>query len=140
VRLQGGDHLTLIASGVTSDQDFAIAAVLNGQAGVAIGMRRALCQITATDLSTAENPRDHGGDHSEVSLRAAAGLLSFAAAGASPQDHSRRMEKNPVTFSAICRASSREIARPNRGCQTAIVWSIRLSLAARGTFIAGDTA
>src|SRR5262249_28063291 len=49
-------------------------------------------------------------------------------------DHSCRMEKNPATFSTICRASSRVSSRPRRGCHSAVVRSIRLSLAALDGF------
>src|SRR3984893_10161895 len=61
--------------------------------------------------------------------------LSLLGAGTLALDHSCKMEKNPVTFSAICRASSRLRSRRRRGCHTAIVRSIRLSLAASDCFI-----
>ena len=48
----------------------------------------------------------------------------------SARDHSARTAKKPVTFSVICRASSRLRSRPMRGCQTWRVRSIRLSFAA----------
>ena len=53
--------------------------------------------------------------------------LSFA--WISARDHSVRILKNPQTFSAISRASSRLTLRPRRRCQTLRVCSIRLSLA-----------
>jgi hypothetical protein len=48
-RLQCCNHVALTASGVTSHEDFAAAAFVNGQARVAIGMGWALCQVTTAD-------------------------------------------------------------------------------------------
>src|SRR6266542_1296817 len=55
--------------------------------------------------------------------------VSLAGTGNSARDHSARMAKKPLTFSAICLASSRLRSRPRRGCQTWRVRSIRLSFA-----------
>jgi hypothetical protein len=46
--------------------------------------------------------------------------------GTSARDHSARMVKKPVTFSAICRASSGLSSRQQRRCHRAIVCSTNL--------------
>jgi hypothetical protein len=65
----------------------------------------------------------------------AATVGSFAGIGLATRDHSARIAKKPVTFSAICRASSSVRLRPMRGCQTLQVCSISLLLAACDGFI-----
>src|SRR3984893_7330757 len=57
-------------------------------------------------------------------------VVSFAGTGISARDHSASMAKKPMTFSTICRASSRLRSRPRRGFQTSRVRSITLSFAA----------
>jgi hypothetical protein len=56
----------------------------------------------------------------------AATLASLPEAGLAVRDHSARMAKKPVTFSAICRASSSVRLRSMRDCQTLRVCFIRL--------------
>jgi hypothetical protein len=64
------------------------------------------------------------------SLEAAGLPASFARERHSALDHSVSSAKNPMTFSVICRRSSRLRSRPMRGCQIWRVRSIRLSFAA----------
>ena len=66
--------------------------------------------------------------------------MSFAGVAVSAFNHSVRTLKKPVTFSAICRASSRVSSRRRRGCQSSMVRSIRPSFAALDGFTEDLTA
>src|SRR6516162_500278 len=74
----------------------------------------------------------HGAPPESCGLERAS--LSLAA-HRSAFDHSARTAKKPVTFSAICRASSQLTSRPRRERQSLRVGSIRLSFAAGDGFI-----
>src|SRR5262249_9975972 len=120
-RLESRNHMLLIAAGVAA-HEHSVLGVGDRQARLAVVMGGAARHPTAARLSPVEGLGN-----------------GFSSHGAPRLDHCR-MEKNPVTFSTICRASSRVSSRPRHGCHSAVVRSTRLSLAALDGFTEDLTA
>ena len=119
----------LVAAGVAAHQHLVVVRVADREARRAVVMRRAACRPAAAGFPPAEGLGDGFSGHGappRLRRRRACRYRSPASASR-PATIRPAREKKPVTFAAICRASSRLRSRPRRGCQTSRVRPISSS-------------